>query len=114
MSVIGVCVNNYPNFIILELMEGGNLLEFIRGARREGVSVWVTTGLMFAFSYCGCMYVLHVRMYCRYELWMDVHMYVRMCCVFCGHVCTVDVHMYVCVICTVEVLVGCDLYMNMI
>jgi proto-oncogene tyrosine-protein kinase ROS len=42
LKIIGVCVNNNPNFIIMELMEGGNLLEFMRGARRGGGTALLT------------------------------------------------------------------------
>ena len=38
LPVLGVCLNNNPFFLILELMEAGDLLAFLRGARQENVS----------------------------------------------------------------------------
>ena len=38
LPVLGVCINNNPFFLILELMEAGDLLAFLRGARQENVS----------------------------------------------------------------------------
>ena len=38
LRVIGVCINNTPNFILLELMGAGNLLQFLRQAKRSEVS----------------------------------------------------------------------------
>lgn len=37
LPVLGVCLSN-PFFLILELMEAGDLLAFLRGARQENVS----------------------------------------------------------------------------
>ena len=37
LPVLGVCLSN-PFFLILELMEAGDLLAFLRGARPENVS----------------------------------------------------------------------------
>ena len=37
LPVLGVCLNNNPFFLILELMEAGDLLAFLRGARQENV-----------------------------------------------------------------------------
>jgi proto-oncogene tyrosine-protein kinase ROS len=33
LQLIGVCLDNDPNFLILELMEGGDLLSFLRAGR---------------------------------------------------------------------------------
>ncbi|XP_023241650.1 proto-oncogene tyrosine-protein kinase ROS-like [Centruroides sculpturatus] len=33
LQLLGVCLNNNPNFIILELMEGGDLLTYLRSHR---------------------------------------------------------------------------------
>ena len=38
LPVLGVCLNNNPFFLILELMEASDLLAFLRGARQENVS----------------------------------------------------------------------------
>ena len=37
LKLLGVCLDNDPQFIILELMEGGDLLSYLRTSR--GVSV---------------------------------------------------------------------------
>lgn len=41
LSLLGVCLDNDPQFIILELMEGGDLLSFMRSSR--GVTVSIVT-----------------------------------------------------------------------
>ena len=33
LRLLGVCLDNDPQFIILELMEGGDLLSYLRNAR---------------------------------------------------------------------------------
>jgi len=38
LQMLGVCLNNDPQFIILELMEGGDLLSFLRSSRPTVVS----------------------------------------------------------------------------
>ena len=38
LQMLGVCLNNDPQFIILELMEGGDLLSFLRSSRPTAVS----------------------------------------------------------------------------
>ena len=38
LPVLGVCLDKNPFFLILELMEAGDLLAFLRGARQENVS----------------------------------------------------------------------------
>lgn len=38
LHMLGVCLNNDPQFIILELMEGGDLLSFLRSSRATTVS----------------------------------------------------------------------------
>ncbi|XP_076304800.1 proto-oncogene tyrosine-protein kinase ROS-like [Tachypleus tridentatus] len=37
LSLLGVCLDNNPNFIILELMEGGDLLSYLRSSRNASV-----------------------------------------------------------------------------
>lgn len=39
LSLLGVCLDNDPQFIILELMEGGDLLSFLRNSRPSVVSL---------------------------------------------------------------------------
>ena len=39
LSLLGVCLDNDPQFIILELMEGGDLLSFMRACRLSSVSI---------------------------------------------------------------------------
>jgi len=38
LSLLGVCLDNDPQFIILELMEAGDLLSFMRACRLSSVS----------------------------------------------------------------------------
>lgn len=38
LSLLGVCLDNDPQFIIMELMEGGDLLSFLRSCRATLVS----------------------------------------------------------------------------
>ena len=37
MKVLGVCLDNDPVYIIMELMPGGDLLKFLREAKRDHV-----------------------------------------------------------------------------
>lgn len=39
MKVLGVCVDNDPVYIIMELMPGGDLLKFLREAKMDHVSL---------------------------------------------------------------------------
>lgn len=38
LSLLGVCLDNDPNYIIMELMEGGDLLSYLRAKRSSLVS----------------------------------------------------------------------------
>ena len=38
IGLLGVCLDNDPQFIILELMEGGDLLSYLRSSRPTAVS----------------------------------------------------------------------------
>jgi len=38
LQLLGVCLDNDPQFIILELMEGGDLLSYLRASRPSAVS----------------------------------------------------------------------------
>lgn len=38
VKILGICVDNDPVFIIMELMPAGDLLKFLREARPESVS----------------------------------------------------------------------------
>lgn len=38
VKVLGVCVDNDPVYIIMELMPAGDLLKFLRDAKRDHVS----------------------------------------------------------------------------
>ena len=38
LGLLGVCLDNDPQFIIMELMEGGDLLSFLRSCRATSVS----------------------------------------------------------------------------
>ena len=37
LSLIAICLDNDPNFLILELMEGGDLLSYLRTSRPSPV-----------------------------------------------------------------------------
>lgn len=37
LKLLGVCLLNEPQYLILELMEGGDLLSYLRGARKQKV-----------------------------------------------------------------------------
>ena len=39
LQLLGVCLDNDPQFMILELMEGGDLLSYLRASRPAAVSV---------------------------------------------------------------------------
>ena len=39
MKVLGVCVDNDPVYIIMELMPGGDLLKFLREAKMDHVRI---------------------------------------------------------------------------
>ena len=30
LELLGLCIDNHPNYLVLELMEGGDLLEYLR------------------------------------------------------------------------------------
>ena len=38
VKVLGVCIDNDPVYIIMELMPAGDLLKFLREAKRDHVS----------------------------------------------------------------------------
>lgn len=45
ISLLGVCLDNDPYFLLLELMEGGDLLSYLRASRgsdSDGVSALVS------------------------------------------------------------------------
>lgn len=39
LRLLGVCLDNDPNYIIMELMEGGDLLSYLRAKRASLVSL---------------------------------------------------------------------------
>lgn len=40
LQLLGVCLDNDPPFIIMELMEGGDLLTYLRNSRNISVSTY--------------------------------------------------------------------------
>ena len=70
LRLLGVCLDNDPQFIILELMEGGDLLSYLRSSRPTPVSL---------LSACT-----HIHTH--------THTYIRVCVCVCVCVC-----LYVCV-----------------
>lgn len=47
LRLLGVCVLNEPQYLILELMEGGDLRSYLRGARPSVVRRNTQTGLKY-------------------------------------------------------------------
>lgn len=39
LQLLGVCLDNDPHFIIMELMQGGDLLTYLRSSRNSSVSI---------------------------------------------------------------------------
>ncbi|NXE26582.1 ROS1 kinase, partial [Ardeotis kori] len=61
LKLLGVCLLNEPQYLILELMEGGDLLSYLRGARKQklqGPLLTVTDLLDICLDICkGCVYL---------------------------------------------------------
>ncbi|NWR90991.1 ROS1 kinase, partial [Furnarius figulus] len=61
LKLLGVCLLNEPQYLILELMEGGNLLSYLRGARKQKLQsplLTVTDLLDICLDVCkGCVYL---------------------------------------------------------
>uniref|UniRef100_A0A8C4YF70 Tyrosine-protein kinase receptor n=1 Tax=Gopherus evgoodei TaxID=1825980 RepID=A0A8C4YF70_9SAUR len=61
LKLLGVCLLNEPQYIILELMEGGDLLSYLRGAREQkfrGPLLKVADLLSICLDICkGCVYL---------------------------------------------------------
>ncbi|NXW02201.1 ROS1 kinase, partial [Fregetta grallaria] len=61
LKLLGVCLLNEPQYIILELMEGGDLLSYLRGARKQKLQsplLTVTDLLDICLDICkGCVYL---------------------------------------------------------
>lgn len=49
LKLLGVCLLNEPQYLILELMEGGDLLSYLRGARKKKVKT-----MRLIFLTCNC------------------------------------------------------------
>ena len=50
IRLLGVCLDNDPQFIILELMEGGDLLSYLRASRPTAVSDPSAHGIHYIYS----------------------------------------------------------------
>ena len=50
LQLLGVCLDNDPNFIIMELMEGGDLLSYLRSRRPPVVSGLAVAGVATALE----------------------------------------------------------------
>uniref|UniRef100_A0A8B9EBS1 Tyrosine-protein kinase receptor n=1 Tax=Anser cygnoides TaxID=8845 RepID=A0A8B9EBS1_ANSCY len=64
LKLLGVCLLNEPQYLILELMEGGDLLSYLRGARKQKVGslLTVTDLLDICLDICkGCVYLEKMR-----------------------------------------------------
>ncbi|KAM9563851.1 proto-oncogene tyrosine-protein kinase ROS [Guaruba guarouba] len=61
LKLLGVCLLNEPQYLILELMEGGDLLSYLRGARKQKLQsplLTVTDLLDICLDICkGCVYL---------------------------------------------------------
>ncbi|KFP73343.1 Proto-oncogene tyrosine-protein kinase ROS [Acanthisitta chloris] len=61
LKLLGVCLLNEPQYLILELMEGGDLLSYLRGARKQKLQsplLAVTDLLDICLDVCkGCVYL---------------------------------------------------------
>ncbi|XP_064364986.1 proto-oncogene tyrosine-protein kinase ROS isoform X3 [Dromaius novaehollandiae] len=61
LKLLGVCLLNEPQYLILELMEGGDLLNYLRGARKQKLQttlLTVTDLLDICLDICkGCVYL---------------------------------------------------------
>ena len=55
VKVLGVCVDNDPVYIIMELMPAGDLLKFLRDAKRDHVSCPPVTECML-IHYYSCLH----------------------------------------------------------
>ncbi|KFP21242.1 Proto-oncogene tyrosine-protein kinase ROS [Egretta garzetta] len=65
LKLLGVCLLNEPQYLILELMEGGDLLSYLRGARKQKLQsplLTVTDLLDICLDVCkGCVYLEKMR-----------------------------------------------------
>uniref|UniRef100_A0A8B9EBJ3 Tyrosine-protein kinase receptor n=1 Tax=Anser cygnoides TaxID=8845 RepID=A0A8B9EBJ3_ANSCY len=65
LKLLGVCLLNEPQYLILELMEGGDLLSYLRGARKQKLQsslLTVTDLLDICLDICkGCVYLEKMR-----------------------------------------------------
>ncbi|NWW52559.1 ROS1 kinase, partial [Pedionomus torquatus] len=61
LKLLGVCLLNEPQYLILELMEGGDLLSYLRGSRKQKLQrplLTVTDLLDMCLDICkGCVYL---------------------------------------------------------
>lgn len=58
LKLLGVCLLNEPQYLILELMEGGDLLSYLRGARKKKVKT-----IRVIFLTCNCPQFLSFSLY---------------------------------------------------
>jgi proto-oncogene tyrosine-protein kinase ROS len=69
VKVLGVCIDNDPIYIIMELMPGGDLLKFLREARRDNGPALLTLQELVQISLDvaqGCRYLEQQRFIHRY------------------------------------------------
>lgn len=43
LQLLGVCLDNDPHFIIMELMQGGDLLTYLRSSRNPNVRTFINS-----------------------------------------------------------------------
>lgn len=74
VKVLGVCLDNDPIYIIMELMPGGDLLKFLREAKRDHVSyllyMYIMSFSYIAFISCTCRQItaLHILVMHNYSV----------------------------------------------
>ena len=66
VSLVGVCVDNDPNFLIMEFMDGGDLLSYLRGSRPTLQKPLANLTIRDLMDMCldvakGCAYLESVR-----------------------------------------------------
>ncbi|NXK45022.1 ROS1 kinase, partial [Chauna torquata] len=65
LKLLGVCLLNEPQYLILELMEGGDLLSYLRGARKQQLQsplLTINDILDICLDICkGCVYLEKMR-----------------------------------------------------
>ena len=62
LELLGVCLDNDPHFIILELMNSGDLLSYLRAARPTLVSFYYQSSILVIIKLLLHIYTLRVAL----------------------------------------------------